>query len=122
MTGEKGKMGSKILEGEAVLPQVDRTLRVRSDRACRQIDLDPERVAQGLAGLVLGLLDLLRRLLERQAIRRVQGGDLTEEEEERLGVAFMALEEKMGELIEAFGLAPEDLNLDLGPLGRLWEE
>jgi CRISPR/Cas system-associated endonuclease Cas1 len=80
---------------------------------------DPDDVARGLAQLVLTLIELLRQLMERQAIRRVDAGGLTEEQVERLGQALMALEQRMGELKEEFGLADEDLNLDLGPLGRL---
>lgn len=80
---------------------------------------DPDDVARGLAQLVLTLIELLRQLMERQAIRRVDAGGLTEEQVERLGQALMALEQRMEELKEEFGLADEDLNLDLGPLGRL---
>jgi hypothetical protein len=80
---------------------------------------DPDDVARGLAQLVLTLIELLRQLMERQAIRRVEAGGLSEEQVERLGQALMALEQRMEELKEEFGLADEDLNLDLGPLGRL---
>jgi hypothetical protein len=80
---------------------------------------DREDVARGLAQLVLTLIELLRQLMERQAIRRVEAGGLSDEEIERLGQALMALEERMEELREHFGLAEEDLNLDLGPLGKL---
>jgi hypothetical protein len=82
-------------------------------------DSDREDVARGLAQLVLTLIELLRQLMERQAIRRVEAGGLSDEEIERLGQALMALEERMEELREHFGLAEEDLNLDLGPLGKL---
>jgi hypothetical protein len=85
----------------------------------RRINADPEKVEQGLARLVLTLIELLRRLLEKQALRRIEGGSLTEEEIERLGLAFMKLEKKMEELKETFGLKDQDLNLDLGPLGDL---
>lgn len=78
-----------------------------------------ERPERGLARLVLALVELLRQLLERQAVRRMEGQRLTDDEVERMGAALMALEEKMGELREAFGLSAEDINLDLGPLGRL---
>jgi hypothetical protein len=80
---------------------------------------DREDVARGLAQLVLTLIELLRQLMERQAIRRVEAGGLSDEEIERLGQALMALEERMAELREHFGLAEDDLNLDLGPLGKL---
>jgi hypothetical protein len=80
---------------------------------------DDEDVARGLAQLVLTLVELLRQLMERQAIRRVEAGGLDDEQLERLGQALMALEQRMDELKEHFGLTDEDLNLDLGPLGNL---
>jgi Gas vesicle protein K len=88
-------------------------------RPRRRIEADPERVEQGLAQLVLTVIELLRQLMERQAIRRLEGGSLTEAQEEDLGTALMKLAEKMDELKEQFGLADEDLNLHLGPLGDL---
>jgi hypothetical protein len=84
-----------------------------------RIEADRDDVAQGLAQLVLTLIELLRQLMERQAIRRVEAGGLDDEQVERLGQALMALERQMGELKDVFGLADEDLNLDLGPLGKL---
>jgi hypothetical protein len=78
-----------------------------------------ERPEQGLARLVLTLVELLRQTLERQAIRRMEGGGLSDEEIERMGVALFDLEQKMAELREIFDLEEADLNLDLGPLGRL---
>ena len=90
------------------------------ERVPRQrLDADPESVQKGLVQLVLTLVELLRQLMERQAIRRVEAGGLTEDEVERLGRTLMLLEERMEELREHFGLEPEDLNIDLGPLGRL---
>jgi hypothetical protein len=86
----------------------------------RHLNADPEKMEQGLAKLVLALVDLLRRLLEKQAIRRIEGGSLSDEEIERLGLAFMRMELKMEELKGAFDLENEDLNLNLGPLGDLW--
>jgi hypothetical protein len=73
----------------------------------------------GLAGLVLALVELIRQLLERQAVRRMEGGALTEEEVERMGRALMELNAKMRELFAIFGLDEADVNLDLGPLGQL---
>jgi hypothetical protein len=84
-----------------------------------RINSDPATVERGLATLVLTLVELLRQLMERQAIRRVDHGDLTDEQVERIGTTLMLLEEKMVELREHFGLEPEDLNIDLGPLGPL---
>ena len=84
-----------------------------------RIQLDPEGAEEGLAQLVLTVIELLRQLVERQAIRRVDGGNLTEEEIEKLGVALMNLDVKMDELKEIFNLNDEDLNIDLGPLGNL---
>lgn len=81
--------------------------------------MDPEGVEQGLAQLVLTLIEFLRQVLERQAVRRMDGGSLTDEEVERVGLALMKLEEKVHELAEHFGLRPSDLNINLGPLGDL---
>jgi gas vesicle protein GvpK len=85
----------------------------------RRIDTDPESVERGLASLVLTVVELLRQLMERQALRRVDQGDLSEEQIEKIGVTLMALEERMAELRDHFGLSPQDLNIDLGPLGPL---
>jgi hypothetical protein len=85
----------------------------------RRVTADPESVEKGLVQLVLTLVELLRQLMEKQAIRRVEAGGLSDEEVDRLGETLMLLDEKMTELREHFGLTPEDLNLDLGPLGRL---
>ena len=84
-----------------------------------RIDSDPESVENGLASLVLTIVELLRKLMERQALRRVDEGELTDEQVERVGLTLMRLEERMRELREHFGLSPEDLNIDLGPLGPL---
>lgn len=84
-----------------------------------RIELSPENIEQGLGKLVLTLVDFLRQLLERQAIRRMEGGTLSDEEIEQMGAALMKLEAKIQELAEQFGLTPADLNIDLGPLGRL---
>lgn len=85
-----------------------------------RISADAEIVENGLAKLVLSIIELIRRLLEKQALRRMEGGNLTEEEIERLGTALMKLEEKMAELKRVFGLTDEDLNLKLGP-AKMWE-
>ena len=84
-----------------------------------RIDTDPEQLEKGLAQLVLTIVELLRQLMERQALRRIDDGSLSQEEEERLGRTFLALAQRMEELKEIFGLEDKDLNLDLGPLGNL---
>jgi hypothetical protein len=84
-----------------------------------RLEADPEKVEQGLAKLVLTLIELLRQLMERQAVRRVEAGGLTDEEVERMGDTFMRLEERMQQLKIIFGLENEELNLNLGPLGNL---
>ena len=84
-----------------------------------RINADPDRVEQGLARLVLTVIELLRQVLEHQAIRRMDGGTLSQEEVERLGVALLKLSQRMDVLKATFGLSDEDLNIDLGPLGRL---
>ena len=84
-----------------------------------RINVDAEGVEQGLAQLVLTLIEFLRQVLERQAVRRMEGGSLSDEEVERVGLALMKLEEKVHELAEQFGLRPSDLNINLGPLGDL---
>ena len=109
-------------EDNAALAQVIADLdRVSTElnRPAARIKADPENVERGLAQLVLTIVELLRQLMERQAIRRMEGGSLTEEQVERMGETFMKLEDRMEELRDHFGLEPEDLNLDLGPLGRL---
>lgn len=85
----------------------------------RHLDFDPDNLERDLASLVLTVVELLRQLMERQALRRVEVGDLTEDEEERIGMTLMLLEDRMELLRNRFGLEPEDLNLDLGPLGPL---
>jgi hypothetical protein len=84
-----------------------------------RVELSPDNIEQGLANLVLTLIDFLRQLLERQAIRRMEGGTLSEEEIEQMGEALMKLEAKIRDMAEQFGLSPADLNIDLGPLGSL---
>jgi gas vesicle protein GvpK len=82
-------------------------------------DEDPGSAQRGLAALVLTIVELLRQLMERQALRRVEDGTVTDEQAERMGYTLMRLEERMSELLDEFGLEPEDLNIDLGPLGPL---
>lgn len=85
----------------------------------RRVNADPENLERGLAQLVLTIIELLRQLMERQALRRIDDGTLSEDEVERLGQTFMALGERMEELRSEFGLDEQDLNLNLGPLGDL---
>ncbi|MBT2725706.1 MULTISPECIES: gas vesicle protein K [Bacillaceae] len=84
-----------------------------------RLPLDSSKVEQGLAKLVLTIIELLRQLMERQAMRRVESDSLTDEQLEELGLTLMRLEEKMEELKIIFGLETEDLNIELGPLGKL---
>ncbi|MFC5908005.1 gas vesicle protein K [Streptacidiphilus monticola] len=87
--------------------------------AMDRIRTDPDSVERDLVKLVLTLVELLRQLMERQALRRVDQGDLSDEQEERVGLTLMILHDRMGELCDRYGLTMEDLNLDLGPLGPL---
>jgi hypothetical protein len=84
-----------------------------------RIDVDPDAVGRDLAKLVLTLIELLRRVVEHQAVRRMDDPDLSEEQIERMGMALLRLEEKMSEIRDVFGVAEDDLNIDLGPLGKL---
>ena len=92
--------------------------RVRAPLPSR-INTDSQNVERGLVQLVLTLVELLRQLMERQAVRRMEGGTLSDAEIERLGQTFLQLQKRMAELRETFGLEESDLNLDLGPLGTL---
>jgi hypothetical protein len=85
----------------------------------RRIETDAESVQRDLMRLVLTIIELLRQLMERQALRRADQGTLADDQVEELGLALMKLEEAMTELRDRFGFAAEDLNLDLGPLGPL---
>ena len=87
-----------------------------------RINANPDTVEHDLAKLVLALIELIRRLLEKQALRRVEAGSLDEDEIERLGQTLLKLEQKMDELKTTFGLQDEDLDLNLGPLGDLMAE
>ena len=109
----------RLLAGSGDLELAAQRLDKIEDAFPRRISADPEKVEQGLAQLVLTLIELLRQLMERQALRRMDDGTLTDEQIEELGVTFMRLAERMDELKETFGLRDEDLNLDLGPLGSL---
>ncbi len=88
-------------------------------RLPHRLETDPEEVQRDLIRLVLTVIELVRQLMERQALRRVDSGDLTDEQVEGVGLALMRLEEAMTELQERFDIDARDLNLDLGPLGPL---
>jgi len=85
----------------------------------RRINLDPDKVKNGLGQLVLTLVKLLQELMEKQAIRRMEAGSLSDDEIERLGMTLMRQNEEIERLRKEFNLEEEDLNLDLGPLGKL---
>ncbi|GHH93048.1 hypothetical protein GCM10017779_35050 [Streptomyces capillispiralis] len=101
-----------------VEPSAEPSAEARGSRR-KRLDLEPDTVERDLVKLVLTVVELLRQLMERQALRRFDEGDLTEEQEERVGLTLMLLEDRMAELRDRYGLRPEDLNLDLGPLGPL---
>jgi hypothetical protein len=109
----------KLLTTPLDLDPFARDLDRLDDAVTRRIQADPDNVERGLAQLVLTIVELLRQLMERQALRRVEAGGLDEETVERLGRTLMALQARMEELKETFDLRDEDLNLNLGPLGRL---
>ena len=109
----------KVLAGGGDVRHLASGLEQIENALPRRINADPEKLERGLAQLVLTLVELLRQIMERQALRRVEGGSLSDDEVERLGVTFMKLEERMDELKAHFGLDDADLNLDLGPLGNL---
>jgi hypothetical protein len=106
----------------AAVAEVNRELKAAGEGPVQRIDCSPDNIEQGLARLVLSLVELLRRLLERQAIRRMEGGSLPDEKIEEMGQALMKLEAKVAEIAAAFGLRVEDLNLELGPLGNLLDK
>ena len=105
ITNEEDELREALTFSESIVPE--------------RISADPEIVENGLAKLVLSIIELIRRLLEKQALRRMDAGNLSEEEIERLGNALMKLEEKMAELKRVFGLTDEDLNMKLGPVKTL---
>jgi len=106
ITNEEDELREALTFTESVVPE--------------RIAADAEAVENGLAKLVLSIVELVRRLLEKQALRRMDSGNLTDDEIERLGSALMKLEEKMSELKRTFGMSDEELNMKLGPL-KMWE-
>jgi hypothetical protein len=97
----------------------EQELRTLTPALPERINADPEHIENGLAKVVLTLIELLRDVLEHQAVRRMESGTLRDEEIERLGLALLKLNERMQELKGTFGLTDQDLTIDLGPLGRL---
>jgi len=110
---------NKILLNSVSIDELEGAMERIENTATSRINATPDNASHGLAKLVLTLIELIRKLVEKQAIRRVEGGSLSEDEIERLGETLMKLEIKMDELKNTFNLTDEDLNLDLGPLGDL---
>ncbi|MFF8714582.1 gas vesicle protein K [Streptomyces sp. NPDC015184] len=126
MTGEEHRPRSRLGEITEAADRALRSLPVMEEGAphgprppARRVNADPDTVERDLIKLVLTIVELLRQLMERQALRRVEAGDLTEEQEERLGMTLMILHDRMNELCARYDLSMSDLNLDLGPLGTL---
>jgi len=111
---KKDVVAMQVRELESLRKEIER----RVDQAPRW-NADPKDVQKSVARLVLALIEFLRKLLEKQAIRRMEAGTLSAEETEAIGLALMRLEETVHDLARRFGLKTEELNLDLGPLGRL---
>ena len=107
----------KVEDGD--LERITAELRQIAPTLPQRIDASADDIEAGLARLVLTLVEFLRQVLEHQAVRRMEGGGLSEEEIENVGLALMRLEERLGDIKTVFGLEGEDLNIDLGPLGRL---
>ncbi len=112
---EREAIRLEIEELDALRAEIERRTAAEAPRW----NADPEEVQRSVARLVLALVEFLRKLMEKQAIRRMENNTLTPEEIEKLGLALMRLEETLHDIAGRFGLAPEELNLDLGPLGRL---
>ncbi|HXG56390.1 MAG TPA: gas vesicle protein K [Vicinamibacterales bacterium] len=113
-TGQQAAI--ELREVESLRAELDR---IRTAGGPPRWNADPDEVRRSVLKLVLTLVEFVRQLLERQAIRRMEGGSMTDEETEAVGLALMRLEETVRDLASQFGLAPEDLNLDLGPIGKL---
>jgi hypothetical protein len=110
---------SEISDGELKPERLAAALRELAPALPERIDATPEDIEAGVAKLVLTLVEFLRQVLEHQAVRRMEGGSLSDDEIERLGMALLRLQERMTEIKSVFGLSDEELNIDLGPLGRL---
>ena len=123
MNMNAGSPVSSLSESKVASPVISdfaKAMAPRSKRASsRRMNLDVDKKKNGLAQLVLTVVKLLHELLEKQAIRRIDGGGLTDEEIERLGFTLMRQSEEIAKIAHEFGLGSDDLNLDLGPLGKL---
>ena len=117
-SGVSSLSGSRV--ASPAISDFAKTMAPRGNRASsRRMNIDEEKKKNGLAQLVLTVVKLLHELLEKQAIRRIDGGGLTDEEIERLGFTLMRQSEEIARIAREFGLESDDLNLDLGPLGKL---
>ncbi|HEU4935259.1 MAG TPA: gas vesicle protein K [Vicinamibacterales bacterium] len=116
------QQGRRVAPGVIAIHEVE-SLRAELDRLAQspppRWNADPDEVRKSVLKLVLTLVEFIRQILERQAIRRMEANTLTAEETESVGLALMRLEETIRDLAEKFGLQPEELNLDLGPIGKL---
>jgi hypothetical protein len=119
MTAAGGGQGRRALEAREIDSLRAELERRAADLAPARWNADPEEVQRSVAKLVLTLIEFLRQLFEKQTIRRMEEGTLDAAQTEALGLALMRLEETIKDLAGRFGLTPADLNLDLGPLGRL---
>ncbi len=118
MSAERPAPPPELVEIEALRAQLEERMRTAGEGVARW-NASPEDAQRSVAALVLAVVEFLRKLMERQAIRRMEEESLTAEQVEAVGLALQRLEETVVELAARFGLRPDDLNLDLGPLGRL---
>lgn len=116
----QAKAGAVTITEVAELDELRRELeRTAAGRSPLRWNADPDDVQRSVAQLVLTLVEFIRKLLERQAIRRMETGTLTDQQTEDVGRALMKLEETVRDIAAKFGIPPDDLNLDLGPVGKL---
>lgn len=119
MTEPEERGGEREAEEGTELERLAAELRDIAPALPSRIEASPDDIETGVSQLVLTLVEFIRQVLEHQAVRRMEGGTLSDDEMERLGLALMRLEERLDVVREVFGLEKEDLNIDLGPLGRL---
>lgn len=117
MSNDANSTGEEALRAE--LDRLAADLRDVAPALPSRLDASPDDIEAGVGKLVLTLIEFIRQVLEHQAIRRMEGGSLDEVEMENLGLALMRLEERLDDIRQSFGLERDDLNIDLGPLGRL---